>query len=386
MARAPRRIGVPVLHRGNHKEDCAYVESASERAMTKLSSHLEIHIEKLRFDWADLPAITAHLQGTGGTLRESLEDFFVAEIPSYLPSGSGSHAYALIEKRGLTTRDLINALKEQGIRERDIGVAGQKDKYAVTQQWISVPDESAKSLEALDEINGVRILAASRHKNKLGLGHLRGNRFEVRIRDAEPDCVTRAEVILDELKAVGLPNYFGPQRFGRFNTNIEDAMRLVRGESVPGGRGLHRFFLAALQSHLFNWMLKNRIERGLYASVLTGDMAQKHDTGGVFCVEQPDVENPRAERIEISATLPMYGKKVRVSTSNAGDMEREALDYFGLKWIDFRRLRGDRRNSRVRLDDISIEPTEDGYLVKFTLPKGSFATSLLREFMKVEPE
>jgi tRNA pseudouridine13 synthase len=139
-----------------------------------------------------------------------------------------------------------------------------------------------------------------------------------------------------------------------------------------------------LQSLLFNYTLKLRLERGLYDRVLVGDWAKKHDTGGVFLVEDADAESERVRRLEISATLPLYGKKVRVATGEAGALEAEVLDYFGLRWADFTGRKGSRRITRVLLQEAGVEPTEDGYTLSFTLPKGSFATTVLREVMKVE--
>ena len=157
---------------------------------------------------------------------------------------------------------------------KNVGVAGLKDKYAVTRQWISVPQHSEQALETLDTLGGVRIMEMSRHHNKLGVGHLIANRFEITVRCPANDWQTRATAKLSYLKKHGLPNYFGPQRFGHFNNNVIDAMRLLRGEKVPGGRSLHTLFLNSLQSHLFNWMLKLRIESGLYQRVLNGDWAK----------------------------------------------------------------------------------------------------------------
>jgi tRNA pseudouridine13 synthase len=157
---------------------------------------------------------------------------------------------------------------------KNVGVAGLKDKYAVTRQWISVPQHSEQALETLDTLGGVRIMEMSRHHNKLGVGHLIANRFEITVRCPANDWQTRATAKLSYLKKYGLPNYFGPQRFGHFNSNVIDAMRLLRGEKVPGGRSLHTLFLNSLQSHLFNWMLKLRIESGLYQRVLNGDWAK----------------------------------------------------------------------------------------------------------------
>ena len=235
--------------------------------------------ERLRFSWDVLPAASAELPGTGGNLREDIADFVVEEIPSYLPSGAGGHAYAFIEKRELTTMDVVTALAGAGVPRRAVGFAGQKDKYAVARQWISVPAEYATAFESMGDVGGLTVLETSLHRNKLGLGHLRGNRFSVRVRNPRDDWQTVAEDVLAHLREVGVPNYFGPQRFGSFNTNIIDGLRLIRGEKMRVDRRMQRFYQSALQSHLFNWLLKIRMEHGLFGAVLTGDRAQRHDSG-----------------------------------------------------------------------------------------------------------
>ena len=339
----------------------------------------------LRFDWSVLPAVSAGLPGTGGVIRSCVDDFVVTEIPAFYPSGQGDFAYALIEKRGLTTHDLSVMLRDRGVAFNDIGVAGRKDKHAVTRQWLSVPEESASALESLDDVDGLRVLETSRHDRALVAGRLRGNRFQITVRRPEPGWASSAEAIVTRLESAGLPNYFGPQRFGRFNSNVIDAMRLLRGERVPGGRNLHRFFLSALQSHLFNWTLKLRIERGMHDRIVQGDRAKKHDTGGMFVVEDArvEVESDRARRLEISAVLPLYGRKVRGNGGEAGAVEQEVLDHFGLTRGDFRSVaRGDWRISRVRPEGLSLTPAADGYTVDVTLPAGAYATSLLREILK----
>lgn len=339
-------------------------------------------LAKLRFRWRDFPPATPQA-GTGGRLRRALEDFQVDELPLYQPEGSGSHAYARVRKRGLTTRDLVLALVRRGVAEKEVGVAGLKDKHAVSTQWLSVPQRHRAALEALAELEGAEVLELSRHRNKLGIGHLAGNRFTVRVREAAPEAASRAEAILADLRTRGVPNYFGPQRFGRFGTNAADGYRLLRGARVPGGQRLKLFFVSALQSLLFNHLLARRIGAGLFERVVVGDWAKKHDTGGVFEV-QSEAEAARALRLEISATLPLYGKKVRLSQGVAGELERAALAYFELKWSDFARRRGDRRPSRFPLARVELQPQADGYTLSFDLPKGAFATSLLREVMKVE--
>ena len=344
-------------------------------------------LERFRFDWAVLPAITECLRGTGGTIRSSPEDFVVSELSRFPPSGQGEFAYAYVEKRGLNTHDLLSTLRDRGIPYNEIGVAGLKDKNALTRQWLSVPAPQAQCFDALDDMEGVRVLQTSRHDRRLRRGSLRGNKFEVRVRDPEAGWSERAGLIVERLSQRGLPNYFGPQRFGRFNSNAIDAVRLLRGEKVPGGRRLNGFFISALQAHLFNWGLKRRIEAGVYDEVLTGDRARRHDSGGMFIVGDPEVESVRARGLEISALLPLYGKKVSGGLDEAAAMEEKTLGQFGLRRSDFRRLtRGSWRISRVRPEEVSIRPCEDGYMVEFTLPGGSYATTFLRELTKYVPD
>lgn len=335
---------------------------------------------KLTFRWSDYVPLTASLPGTGGVLRSELEDFVVEELPIYLPQGKGSHAYAWVEKRGLTTRDLVLVLLREGLKEQQIGVAGLKDKQAITRQWISVPNRFAKVLENLETLDGVKILEMSRHKNKLGMGHLKGNRFSVRVRQAD---IEKAKPILEVLQRLGVPNYFGPQRFGNEGLNPVDGYKVLYGLKAPGGHRLKGLFISALQSLVFNYVLSKRIEQGFLDTVLLGDWAKKHDTGGEFLVEDP-IESKRAKRFEISAILPLYGKRVKVAEALAGDIEKQGLEYFELVWAKFASRRGDRRLSRFPLQVVTLEPTEDGYWVKFDLPKGAFATSILRELLKME--
>ena len=340
-------------------------------------------IHKLTFRWSDLQPVTADLPGTLGTIRQELTDFEVEEVPLYEAQGSGSHAYAFVEKRGLTTRDLVTALMAADVAEKSIGVAGLKDKYAVTRQWLSVPQRNADKLDVLADLEGVTVLKRSRHKNKLAIGHLTGNRFTIRVRNSEPDAVAKAKRIIERLQTTGVPNYFGPQRFGRGGTNAVDGYKHIKGEWVPGGLRLKRFFVSALQSLLFNYLLNERIEDGIFDNLILGDWAKKHDTGGVFRVDDK-AEGARAKAFAVSATLPLHGKKVKLSEAEAGERETNALEHYHLRWLDFTSRKGDRRLTRFPLQDSKLISEDDGYTLSFFLPKGAFATSLLREVMKVD--
>jgi len=339
----------------------------------------------LTFRWDDLPAVTSDLPGIGGRIRAESDDFDVREIPAYLPEGRGSHTYVRVEKVGLTTRDVVVALIAAGVPDRAVGVAGLKDKLARTEQWLSIPNAHADAVSALEATPGVRVLEVSRHRNKLGIGHLRGNRFRIRVRGVSAGAGERARSILAALAARGAPNYVGPQRFGRFGRNAVDGYREVHGQVMPGGPRLRRFFVAALQSQIFNALLAGRVRDGRFATVVAGDWARKHDTGGTFEVLDAAAEAPRALALAISATLPLYGSKVRPSGQAAGADEAAQLRRLGLRWEQFRARRGDRRITRlVDLDaTVEDEPEIAALTLAFTLPKGSYATTLVREITKV---
>ncbi|PNY80308.1 tRNA pseudouridine(13) synthase TruD [Deinococcus koreensis] len=341
-----------------------------------------VGIVSLVFDWSALRPLTAGT-GTAGELRRHAADFRVQEVPAYALSGQGEFLFVELEKTGHTTSHVLRELTAQlGLRERDIGVAGLKDRHAVTTQWLSLP---AKVEDRLGQfaLDGVSVLQTTRHTNKLGMGHLRANRFVVRVRGASGQGNLAREV-LDSLGRQGVPNYFGPQRFGLGGLNAEEGLRVLRGESRLRDPRVRRFLTTSVQSMIFNSFLSLRLERGVFDSLLGGDMAKKHDTGGVFLVEDAAQESPRAARGEVSATGTLFGRKVRPLQREAGELEREALAQFGLSPEVFSSRKGDRRLTRVFLEEAGVTDEEDGFSVAFTLPRGSFATSVLREIMKTD--
>ena len=144
--------------------------------------------------------LTAHIPGIGGIFKESDEDFLVTEIPAYLPCGEGEHLFVEIEKRGITTLEAIRRIgRALNLPEREIGYAGMKDSRGITRQTISLPRIRLEAALELD-IPGIRILSALRHRNKLKLGHLRGNRFRVRVRGVSDGAGERAAQVLKILR------------------------------------------------------------------------------------------------------------------------------------------------------------------------------------------
>jgi tRNA pseudouridine13 synthase len=331
----------------------------------------------LSFTWADLRPLTTTPR-TGGVLRSVPADFQVDEVPLYLPSGEGEHLYLHLRKTGHTTAHVLRELATQlGLRPQDVAAAGLKDRHAVTTQWLSLPAKAERRLSGFT-LDGVEILATSRHVNRLGMGHLKGNRFTVRVREAA-GTATLAQATLQQLEQLGIPNYFGPQRFGLGGLNAEEGLRVLRGESRLRDPAVRRFLVSSVQSLIFNRFLALRLERELFAGLLVGDMAKKHDTGGVFEVQDAQAESPRAARGEVSATGTLFGRKVKPLTADAGALEQEALGAWNLTPAAFSSRKGDRRIVRIFASDVSLAPHDDGYTVSFTLPRGSFATSLLRE-------
>lgn len=314
-------------------------------------------------------------------LPETPEDFRVDEVPLYPPSGEGGHTFLRIEKRLRTTEEAVREVARQaGARPGDIGYAGRKDRRAITTQWISVPDLEPERALAI-EAEGLRVLEAVRHRHKLRTGHLERNRFELVVREVDDDGFERARATLDRLASRGMPNRFGVQRFGRDGDNAAFGRAVLAGERAPRDRRKARFFVSALQSAVFNAVLAERehIDR-----IEAGDVAVVHASGGQFVVESPELEGPRAERFEISATGPIFGTKVIAPTGGVALRERAALEAHGVPVDGIRAprgvpMRGARRALRVRPVDARLTREGDAVRVCFSLPPGSYATVLLEE-------
>jgi tRNA pseudouridine13 synthase len=341
---------------------------------------------------APLPFATAGLPGSGGRLKASPEDFRVEELPAYLPSGAGPHLYLQVEKRDRTTRDVVRWLaRALGVPERDAGYAGLKDRAAVTTQWLSFPVARDPDPAALAG-PGLRVLAASRHQNKLRPGHARGNAFTVVVRGGD---LGRARACAAALEAAGLPNYFGPQRFGRGGGNAALGRALLSPAPSPEARRaakdrfLRRFALSALQAELFNRWVAERLADGLLATALAGDVLKKLDTGGIFLCEDPAADGARVARFEVSPAGPMFGHKLRAAGGEPAAREARLLAAEGLTLADFERgggeAEGTRRAARLPVRP-ALAPLEDGYQATFELPRGSYATVVMRELMKDEAD
>jgi len=330
-----------------------------------------------RTDLAAAPYATPDIPGIGGTLKVRAEDFLVDEQPLYQPSGEGEHAWLLVEKRDLSSSYMVSVIARHfGVPEHAIGVAGMKDKQAITRQVVSVhiPGKHVEQFPMLTH-DRIGILWADMHTNKLRLGHLRGNRFSIRVRGVDPLRVRDAHKLLATLARRGAPNYFGQQRFGARRNNhlvgrafiqadFEGALDLLLGidkefpalnheaaqlydaGDYPGAfiaispyaaierialkrlasgdkpkrvitslpQQQRRFWISAFQSAIFNAVLARRVADGSYDQLLPGDIAIKHDNGSVFAVDDPSQPPPDPD------TPPLADRLARFEISPSGPL------------------------------------------------------------------
>ena len=392
--------------------------------------------------------LTTELPGTGGRIKVHPDDFRVTELPLYEPSGEGDHVYLYIEKEGIGSLEAADRIaRAMDCPRQAVGLAGLKDAQAVTRQWFSIERADIDRAAAL-HVPNVKVITVSRHRNKIKIGHLEGNRFEIRIRGCRPRARELAERVLAVLAQRGVPNWFDHQRFGTRGDNhilgraivlgqakefcdrflgrpcrtdsprlvhareLYDAGKLIEARKFFTGstdqltvlftltktrspsravkalpKPLVRLLVGAYQSDIFNGVLDRRLEH--LDEVEAGDLAYIHGHGAVFLVERPEDEAPRAARFEISATGPILGHRLTPATGRPGEIEQAVFAEKNITPADFERvkalrLRGDRRPFRVPLKDTAVEPVGDDILVRFALPSGAYATVVLAEIMKAD--
>src|SRR5262249_49115220 len=273
--------------------------------------------------------------------------------------------------------------KRLDISPGEVGTAGLKDRRAVTRQMVSVPIGVEPRLSQLDG-DGIRVLRTDRHSNKLRPGHLRGNRFQILIRDLDPAAPERIAPILARLQSDGLPNYYGSQRFGRDGETARLGFALLRKEPPPelsDGRRpnlrspfLRKLALSAAQAALFNQVLAQRVLDGLLRRVLPGDVMAKWPFGGMFVAEDLAKEQSRFARREIVHAGPIFGRKTFAAAWEAAARETSVLQRADLPPNAFscfgKLVQGTRRHNLIYVDDLKAEVEGDGLRLTFFLPAG----------------
>jgi tRNA pseudouridine13 synthase len=321
-----------------------------------------------------------------GRIRVTAEDFRVFEVPLVTPCGEGEHCWLRVRKRDSNTQWVAGQLaKFAGVPLAAVSYAGLKDRHAVTEQWFSVqlPGRSGPDWMTLQHAE-FQVLEFSRHQRKLKTGALLGNRFELCVRELNADT-DRLQERLRQIAEGGFPNYFGAQRFGLRDSNLDEAARLFRQPRRRVPRAKRSLYLSAVRSALFNRVLAGRVAAGLWNQAIPGDALQLEGKSACFVADVVDGEiQQRLAALELHPTGPLCGDGEPLCRGAARTFEDEQLQCCQ-DWIEGlrrARLAAARRALRVVPRDLRGTAAEDGtWMLEFYLPAGSYATSLLGEIL-----
>jgi len=338
--------------------------------------------------WRPFPALPRALGGPAGwgRLRACPEDFVVDEVLGFQPDGEGEHQLLRVRKTDANTEWVARQLAGfAGLPRQAVSWAGLKDRHAVATQWFCVHTGVQADPDWLSLRSGdFAVLEVHRHRRKLRPGALQGNRFHIRVRDFSGD---RSALVrrLDQVCRRGVPNYFGEQRFGRGEGNLDRAQALFAGEVRRPPRHLRGLWLSAARSQLFNEVLAERVERGDWASPLPGDCLQLAGSGSFFAAEGPDEGiAARVRAGDLHPTGPLWGRGASPAGGQAAQVEARALAGFE-SWTQGLAAAGleqERRALRLPVAEWAwCWIGGDGLELSFRLPAGAYATAVLRELI-----
>ena len=326
-----------------------------------------------------------------GQLKVELSDFQVVEKLGYQPCGQGEHIYLWVRKAGLNTAYLAEQIaKFARVSARDVTYAGRKDKYAVTEQWFSVhkPGKAEFDWSQLN-VEGAEVLSAMRHDKKLRTGVLKGNRFQIKVR--ELSATDELEARLHAIAAHGVPNYYGAQRFGdsRYDQrggNLVLAEKMLGGEEIRN-RNKRSMAISALRSWLFNEVVSRRLSDDKFTHAMQGDVMLLAGSGSFFCAEQIDATiEQRLDSRDILLSVPLWGQGELPSKAQALVYERQlASDYPEVcNALEQLGLKQERRALRLFPQNMQWQINHNQLDVAFDLPAGAFATSVIREIVDIQ--
>lgn len=336
--------------------------------------------------WAGLPAALGGTAGRG-RLRARDEDFVVAEELGFAPTGSGEHLFLKVRETGCNTDWVAGQLARWGGRPRsDVGYAGLKDRHAVTEQWFSVRFPGGRHPDPAQlSIPGVQLLEYSLHNRKLKRGVLRGNRFRLRITALEAE----AELLEARLRAIarrGVPNAFGPQRFGREQGNLKLARDWFAGGRVPR-RPERGFALSAARSLIFNAVLRERIAAGTWERAQAGEPVGLDGSGSWFIALADDLSlAARLDALDVHPTGALWGRGDPPGDGPGRQLEQSVAARFPVfaAGLAAAGLEQQRRALRVRVRDLAWQLDGAVLELAFELPAGAYATAVLRELLAVD--
>lgn len=336
--------------------------------------------------------------------KQNKDDFVVTEVPLYEFSGDGEHLVLKIRKKDLSTWDAVEIIANfVGCKSRDIGYAGLKDKNALTVQSISIHKQYEEKLKTFSHEN-IKILETTYHNNKIKVGHLKGNKFFVRLKRVNLIDQKKIEAALEQIVTFGMANYFGFQRFGIEGNNYLKGKDIIDGKLKERKRNLRQMYINSYQSYLFNSWLSKRIEISkLIAAfepkeiaeklnlpvdevkrmkaqkhplkIMTGDLLSHYPYGRIFTIEDLETESEKFYNRDRVPTGLLAGKRVKNSESYAYEIEKEFEEKTGED--------GARRFAWIFPEDIQSNYKEDKNWMElsFYLPKGSYATEFIAEII-----
>lgn len=325
-----------------------------------------------------------------GNLKTSAADFIVDEALGFEPVGEGEHLFLQVEKSELTTPDLINLVAgDFGIKPRDIGYSGLKDKMAITRQWLSLHMPGQMNKISPPDADTYTVLKQVWHNRKLRPGTHRANRFEVLLREVD-HFDEAAQRQFESIRISGMANYFGQQRFGAKQDNVERALQVFANarKSRKLSRNKKSLYLSALRSHLFNQILSKRIDSGIWSEPIEGDVFMLTGSQSIFHEKlNHDLLN-RFQQFDISNTGSLYGNGTSKLCDNAFEIEQQVFaDNHGIiQCLSDQGAKLQMRALRVAVSDFSFDYQADKkqLAIRAVLPRGSYFTSLLNHFVDTD--
>ncbi|HVS78479.1 MAG TPA: tRNA pseudouridine(13) synthase TruD [Steroidobacteraceae bacterium] len=271
-----------------------------------------------------------------------------------------------------------------GCRPGDVGYAGLKDRHAVATQWFTVPQSRRSPDEWVGTGSGeYEVLEAHRHSRKLPRGALAGNRFVIRVRGTAIDETALASR-LGAVEERGVPNYFGPQRFGRGGANLARIgdPRALR----PPERG---FILSAARSLVFNAVLAERIAEGSWDRLEAGDLANLDGRASHFRVDAVDAAlAQRCAGLDVHPTGPLWGRGSPQTAGRVLELERRVAAGTGeaCALVERAGMEQERRSLRLAVRELRWRREPDAVVLEFRLGRGAYATAVVREIFALDAD
>jgi len=338
---------------------------------------------------------------------QTIERFFVEEIPLFEFSGKGANLILKIKKSDMSTFKLITVIaKATRLEQRDIGYAGLKDKNATTIQYISIPKQYEKDVVKNLTTEKIEILEKFYSKFPIKVGQLKGNNFSIILHNVNKETQINIERVAQEMVEKGIPNYYGYQRFGEDSKSYEQGKEIAHsGKKLKGAK--EKLLVSAYQSFLYNSWLSERIsisktieknsiidasklldfplelvevlaKQPQFFKLFIGDDMQNYPYGKSYPLQDFKRATKNFIAQKSSPTGLLVGYKVPRALADAKHLE-EAFDD-----IELYALKGDRRYAWIFPKELSFDynEIEKKLTIKFYLPKGSYATTFLEEIAK----